>query len=126
MNQTLISALWITLIGMGLVFIAILLLWGLMALLVRATARSAETEEARGDAEDEAEDTPLINNGTDRKRQAAALAVAVALAGQSTPAASLVSPAHEGLSAWQSTHRANQISRNAGMIAQRRGPTCKD
>jgi len=121
MNPTLINALWITLIGMGLVFIAILLLWGLMDLLVRATARSAKGEEARGDAEDEAEDTPMEVNGPDRKRRAAALAVAVALATQSSSAVSLVTPAREGLSAWQSAHRTNQISRNAGMIAQRRG-----
>ncbi len=40
------GALIITVIGMGLVFIAILALWGLMEWMVRVTARYARQEEA--------------------------------------------------------------------------------
>ena len=43
----LVTSLWITLIGMGLVFIAILLLWGLMEALMRFTARFAADEAFR-------------------------------------------------------------------------------
>ncbi len=42
---------WITLIGMGLVFVAILLLWGLIEILMRLTAGSAHEEEAGEDGD---------------------------------------------------------------------------
>jgi Na+-transporting methylmalonyl-CoA/oxaloacetate decarboxylase gamma subunit len=42
MNQAMISALQITIAGMGLVFIAILVLWLVMALLVRWTGSRTE------------------------------------------------------------------------------------
>lgn len=73
------NALWITVIGMGLVFFAILLLWGLMALLVRLTA---DTKPKLPSQEVQPEEPKVIVEPpqVDLRRRAAAAAVAVALA----------------------------------------------
>lgn len=68
MLHELSNAVIITTVGMGLVFSAIILLWGLMALLVRL----AKDPEERKTRSDEAEELDL-------KRRAAAVAVSVAL-----------------------------------------------
>ena len=113
------NALWITLIGMGLVFFAILLLWGLMALLVQVTADRVPVDETpeEGTAAvslPEADSQPASH--LDRKRKAAAAAVAVALAaasvsgGTSLTAASRDPQPSGTLSAWQAVNRARQIS----------------
>jgi Na+-transporting methylmalonyl-CoA/oxaloacetate decarboxylase gamma subunit len=112
-----INALWITLIGMSLVFVAILLLWGMMVLLVRVTAGS------------EREETPAlesaVGSGTessmnaipedalqlDRKRRAAAAAVAAAVALQKTNGTARLPEKPVSVSAWQAVHRASQLSR---------------
>ncbi len=73
MPENLTNALLITFIGMGLVFAAIILLWGVMAVLVRLAAdreKPADNQEAQGPAELEG------------KKRAAAAAVALALAQQ--------------------------------------------
>jgi Na+-transporting methylmalonyl-CoA/oxaloacetate decarboxylase gamma subunit len=62
------TALWITFVGMGLVFAVILLLWGLIILVVRLGARVSRRETATLDAE------------MQNKLRAAAVAVAAALA----------------------------------------------
>jgi Na+-transporting methylmalonyl-CoA/oxaloacetate decarboxylase gamma subunit len=69
MGSNLVTSLQITAIGMGLVFAAILLLWGVMALLVRLTSK----------AHDKAADIPQEAEMA-RKRRAAMAAVAYALA----------------------------------------------
>lgn len=111
MAGNLINALWITLIGMGLVFIAILALWGMMALIVRLTAEREGAEEAAESAAEEAEPAPETAD-LDRKRRAAAAAVAVAVAMQAQrPAEALKAAGPAGtVSAWQAVHRASQIS----------------
>ncbi len=112
------NALWITLIGMGLVFFAILLLWGLMALLVRVTADREPVEETP--PAEAAISTPEIDSQPashlDRKRKAAAAAVAAALAvasaagGSTHTAVSRDTQPSGTLSAWQAVNRARQIS----------------
>lgn len=75
-EQTLNYALQITLVGMSLVFMAIVVLWGLILLVVRFTA-----ERETGDSHEESvEAIPVL---PDHQQQAAAAAVAVALALQS-------------------------------------------
>lgn len=109
------KALLITLIGMGLVFVVIFLLWGLMALLVRLTAeaedknKDAETCEgvAVSEAPRSAEPDPVKVRAA-----AAAVAVAAALAAWSTrgrPADTVSSS-----SPWKDTHRAMEINRRSG------------
>lgn len=102
MSLNLQLVLQITAIGMGLVFGAIVLFWGLMAVLVRL---AADREPPAAAAADRA-----------LKQQAAALAVAVALA-EAAPAAAQTpapnvppQPATALVSAWQAVMRANQLS----------------
>jgi Na+-transporting methylmalonyl-CoA/oxaloacetate decarboxylase gamma subunit len=110
------NALWITLIGMGLVFVAILALWGLMALLVKVLK---DREPAEGAAENESE--PIPESGAisedaaliDRKRRAAAAAAAVALAmnqSGSKPSVLAREPRPGGsVSPWLAAHRAGNL-----------------
>jgi Na+-transporting methylmalonyl-CoA/oxaloacetate decarboxylase gamma subunit len=117
--STLESALWMTLIGMGLVFIALLLLWGLIAFMVNATSKMAEKEAAEaagGVSEEEAAVTeePAALPGTALRKQAAAAAVAVALQIQARTTGQRVSlPASEPFSAWQSVMRANRLTQKS-------------
>jgi Na+-transporting methylmalonyl-CoA/oxaloacetate decarboxylase gamma subunit len=109
------QALWITLIGMGLVFVAILLLWGLMALLVRVLAeRPAPADEPAASAAPGQSAIPEDALLLARKRRAAAAAVAAALAAaEARPRPRITArptPA-SGISLWQAAHRAGQLSR---------------
>jgi sodium pump decarboxylase gamma subunit len=96
MNQLTIS-LWITAIGMGLVFGAILLLWGLMSLMTRILAEA----EANHEVPDEARA---------QKARAAAAAVAVALAEQAqSRVGHFPMPNTALVSAWQLGMRTRQM-----------------
>jgi Na+-transporting methylmalonyl-CoA/oxaloacetate decarboxylase gamma subunit len=95
----------ITLVGMGLVFAAIILLWGVMALLVRL-AGEGQSASSQEDAEDR----------MDLKVRAASAAVAAALAIEK--AREEAGEQHEFplpptaiVSAWQSVMRANMLSK---------------
>lgn len=102
----------ITLIGMGLVFIVILLLWLLMDLLVRFTADKVEEEETPEETADVEPMTelpaPAPAIASDIKKRAAAAAVAVALAsrrGMTIPVQSAATTA----GGWQAAHRSSQL-----------------
>ncbi len=103
MAQNLILALQITLAGMGLVFGAIILLWGVMALLMRLT-QERETVAAEGPGAAEAE--------LALKQQAAAAAVAAAFAEEADggphvfplPPTAIVSP-------WQGVMRTKMLNK---------------
>jgi hypothetical protein len=93
-------ALQIALIGMSLVFGAIVLFWGLMSLLVRATADRTER---------------LTRDERDLRRRAAVAAVAAALAELQARGADEKPhvpplPPTALLSAWQVAMRANQLN----------------
>jgi sodium pump decarboxylase gamma subunit len=108
MNDALIQSLQITALGMGLVFGAILLLWLMMILLTSFTAAKttqADKATASDSPQPDAERVPQ----TGFKAQAAALAVAIALAeqGQST-AHPLPEPPTAIVSAWQLGMRTSQ------------------
>lgn len=103
------QALFITLVGMSLVFLAILALWGMMALLVRVLPETAESgEEAEAEVEAGASDLEL-------KQRAAAAAVAHALAAQSEARSDQPTqfplPATAIVSAWQAVNRSKIINR---------------
>lgn len=119
----LVISLWITLFGMGLVFIAILLLWGLMEALVRITARFStdKVTESHEDKEQvvkeiEAASTP---GGSDLKKRAAVAAVAVALS-LHRPAARMAPPLTSG-SAWQAVSRTYQLNPSSHIPRKSRG-----
>ena len=104
----LLLALQITILGMGLVFGAILLLWLTMLLLTLLTAEK-DSAPAKPVASEHA--IPAPGSETVFKRQAAALAVAVALAEQEQPRAHpLVQPPTAIVSAWQLGMRTRQQS----------------
>lgn len=115
MLENIQSALLITLIGMGLVFVVIIMLWGLMSLLVRLGAEKADQGEAEEEAENDdtlAEPVETLSTYDAGKPQAAAAAVATALA-MAKKQKSLVNPFDRPsttmVSAWQAAGRANQI-----------------
>jgi Na+-transporting methylmalonyl-CoA/oxaloacetate decarboxylase gamma subunit len=101
MDQRLLIALQLTAIGMGLVFAAILLLWGLMALLVRLTA----------DKEGEPAGSP-----EEERRLAASVAVAVALAqaAEETPNVMPLPPTAL-VSAWQAVMRTSILNKRGAV-----------
>lgn len=111
------SALLITLIGMGFVFVAILLLWGLMALLVKIGSNRADEDDAQEGGEENVAETmtqpvEAVSAYDTGKPLAAAAAVAVAFA-MATKQKSLANPfdrpSTSMVSAWQAAGRANQI-----------------
>ena len=111
MNANLINALLVTAIGMGLVFAAILLLWGMMAALVRIAGKQFKETIPNSIAASENKNMPA--NPLDLKRRAAAIAVSVALAQQADqdephefplPPTALVS-------AWQAVMRTKMLSK---------------
>jgi len=105
MTANLGTALQITLVGMGLVFGAILLLWILMACLVRLTVvRRAPTAAEQT--------TPEPAEGSEQlPARAAAAAVAAALAAQEPPRANFPLPPTALVSAWQAVRRSAQLNR---------------
>ncbi len=111
-----VNVLWITAIGMGLVFAVILLLWGLMALLVRLTAEKPARTVFEPEGEAEAVVVPASTEGlstiSDLRRKAAAAAVAFALSRQQQDLNDHtdVESTRSTLSAWQAVQRASQLS----------------
>lgn len=97
MLNELTLSLYITLIGMGLVFGAILLLWGLMVLMTRILAK----DETGLEVQDESRE---------KKARAAAVAVAVALAEQAqSRIGHFPMPNTALVSAWQLGMRTRQM-----------------
>ncbi len=114
MSENLILALQITVIGMSLVFAAILVLWGLMALIVRFAAdRKAGGDEisliSTGDIKEESISEPDLA----LKRLAAAAAVTAALARQaaSTEPHPFPLPPTPIVSAWQAVLRTRMLTK---------------
>jgi Na+-transporting methylmalonyl-CoA/oxaloacetate decarboxylase gamma subunit len=100
------TSIYITILGMGLVFAVIFLLWGLTALVTRLGGRLSRASDA-------------VDPGLAEKRLAAAVAVAAALAlaaeagpsaaGQAPPV--FPPPPTAIVSAWQSVTRAKTLNR---------------
>ena len=112
-TELILQGLMIAAIGMGLVFVVIIFLWGLMALLMRLTS-GGEKAEADVQLPEQADDaqSPEVEQIA-RLRRAAAGAVAVGLAQashkKSGESASRVGP-HGGISSWQAFHRSRQVT----------------
>lgn len=108
MKTDLLLSLQITALGMGLVFGAILLLWLMMVLLTLITAEKESPED-----EVPASDSPATDSASETgyKLQAAAVAVAIALAEQELSSAHpLPDPPTAIVSAWQLGMRTRQSS----------------
>lgn len=99
-----IDALWITLIGMGITFAAIILLWGMMAGLTALPFKDA-------DESDSNESVEPVEESQSLQAKAAAIAVAVALAEQELSSARPLPPPPTAIvSAWQLSTRTRQLS----------------
>jgi Na+-transporting methylmalonyl-CoA/oxaloacetate decarboxylase gamma subunit len=103
--QTFQLALQISLVGMGLVFIGILVLWAMMALLVRLFADKPKNSEDETTRSEESEDKG-------NKRLAAAVAAATAIEMQNISILSSSHKERESISAWQAAHRSQQLHKN--------------
>jgi len=109
MLENLLLALEITALGMGLVFLAIILLWLLM------WAMTALAFKATDENEPAAPGSPEADSDLDLKIQAAAVAVAIALAEQSQSGARPLSqPPTALVSAWQLGMRTRQMYEKGG------------
>ena len=98
MDAVLLSV-WITLLGMGLVFLAILMLWGLMALMTAVLPRLERKDPGRAD------EAAL-------RAQAAAAAVAIAMARQRDGGARpFPMPPTAIVSAWQLSRRGENLNK---------------
>ena len=103
MSNVITTSLYITLIGMGLVFGAIILLWGLMSLMTRnLTEREASPE--------------IPDEARAQKARAAAAAVAVALAEQAqNRIGHFPMPNTALISAWQLGMRTRQMHQKGSL-----------
>lgn len=113
--STLTAALWISLISIVILFAAMAIIWGLMALLARSPAKAKEVvtpETVSVPSEDvpTLADTPVLPLKADKQR-AAALAVSIALSLRKRSQRTALKTSAEGtVSAWQSVQRANRVS----------------
>lgn len=106
MNENLLISIQISIVGMGLVFASILLLWGLMDLLMRVANR----KEGKSFADSEV--TQDSGRRQERKRRAAAAALALALAQeQESGIHEFPLPPTALVSAWQAVMRASNLSK---------------
>ena len=111
MLENLSLAAQMTLVGMGLVFAAIILLWVVMDVLVRL-ARDRHAPAQAGEAEPVA---PEPAPDRELRRRAAAIAVAVALARQAQAQARAFPVAQpDAVTAWQAVTRARELSQRGG------------
>jgi Na+-transporting methylmalonyl-CoA/oxaloacetate decarboxylase gamma subunit len=112
MPSEIILTLQIALVGMGLVFGAIIMLWGVIALLMRILAGSSLPPEPTLDT------LPYNDEMApefEQKRKAAIAAVAIAVAMDKQSPHEFPLPPTAIVSAWQAVMRANNI-RNRGSI----------
>lgn len=115
MSSNITQGLLIAAIGMGLVFLALILLWGLMSLMasIRFKSDHKDQEAEPGAAEPaESETVEAGDAGESLRMQAAAAAVAAALALRGR-AFRAVPPAPKVFSPWQAARRSGQFSQNS-------------
>ena len=125
---TLTASLLITLIGMGLVFIALGLLWGLMEATVVGTAWYNKSHPEEEEEEEVAEEAPAAEEAAQHvtnsiKQKAAAAAVAVALAFQDEGPEGAAEPQSNGYfaqsSAWKSVMRSAQLTQRSNQFTRK-------
>lgn len=119
MSNTFSQGLLIAAIGMGLVFLALIMLWGLMALMVNIRFKGGKKGTKKEDVPVEAGEVPAAKEPADDLRApaaAAAVAAALRLRGHAVRA---VPHAPKTLSPWQVAGRFSQFSQNR-MITNRK------
>jgi len=115
----------ITAIGMGLVFIAILLLWALMDILVRIT-NDKTTKTVIANVEKSTEEVPVIETDTKSHRLQHVASVAVAIAMSLQKQFPIIKPQESGTtSAWQSSRRSQVLNQSAALLNRKSRGTTK-
>jgi len=109
MLETLKQGLLITVIGMGIVFVMIILLWGIMALLVKIT-NNPDDEESAAESENAAVEAAPIAAAGDASALAAAIAVAYARSAIPKTAFVTDTQSIQTGSTWLAAGRAQQIA----------------
>ncbi len=121
MSELLSQGLLMTVIGMGLVFLALIFLWGLINLIARLPIGVKKEEEIPAAEEAEVETTAPPAAEDDRRTlraRAAAAAVAAALAMQRS-ALRIAPPGGGAISAWQASRRTGQFALNAQITSRK-------
>jgi sodium pump decarboxylase gamma subunit len=120
MSELLSQGLLMTAIGMGLVFLALIFLWGLINLIARLPIGAKREEEAAPSEEAEAAPPtpPAEDNRQALRARAAAAAVAAALAMQRS-AMRIAPPTSQTVSAWQAARRSSQFALNAQITSRK-------
>ena len=108
MSDNLLISLQITLVGMGLVFAAIILLWGIMALLVRLVKDPSDDTGSKQGEPSQREISEI-----ERKQRAALAAVTIALARRSSTMEphEFPLPPTALVSAWQAIMRTRMLNK---------------
>ena len=113
------NALFITLAGMGLVFAAILVFWGVMSLMMRLIAgrdRAADAEPGVEASREASPDPAAESAGLELQRRAALAAVAVALALEADDRPRpFPLPPPVLVNTWQSVMRARHLARRGDL-----------
>lgn len=105
----------ITAIGMGLVFIAILLLWAMMNFLVSSTNEKPQKKVVSTDREDIELENGTEKEDTDRLKKVASVAVAIAMSFQNQ--FSVIKPQNsDTISPWQSTKRTQVLNQSTALL----------
>lgn len=113
MNEPLTQSLWITLFSMGLVFLVLVLLAGLMSAMTRIFRERTVIPPIQA---------PADGSESDGKARAAALAVAVALAEQAQSTARPLNPPQPTIiGAWQLGMRTRQMTDKSKLMRGKRG-----
>ena len=112
--NSMLTALQITALGMGLVFGAIVLLWGLMNLLTSITRDREPAAQAAASGP-----AVMLAADEDLRAQAAAVAVAVALAEEQVAPHTFAEPPAATVSAWQLGMRTRQMYQKGNSIRRR-------
>ena len=110
MIETLKQGLLITIIGMGIVFAMILILWGIMVLLVKLTNRP-EAEEVVEETATVLPEPVAVSATGDASALAAAIAVAYALSAKPKTAFAADTQSIQTGSTWLAAGRAQQVAR---------------
>jgi Na+-transporting methylmalonyl-CoA/oxaloacetate decarboxylase gamma subunit len=113
----------ITAIGMGLVFLAILLLWGLMDILVRLT--NDKTAKVVTIDVEKITQEPVIESEDKSQRLHRVASVAVAIAMSLQKQFPIIKPQESGtISAWQTSRRSQVLNQSADLLNRKsRGKT---
>lgn len=114
----------ITVIGMGLVFIAILLLWAMMNFLVSSTNEKPQKKVVVTDKEDVVEEK--VTETEDKKRMLKVASVAVAIAMSFQNQYSVIKPQNsDTISPWQSIKRTQVLNQSTALLNRKSRGTKK-